>query len=156
MPRKQRIPKQRRAGTGPPLTLAELEIRSRWGDVIAGVPALTVPERQRWHAHREAQTSWVPMHALGLLWDSGDPRHDDALWTAVDFAAAIDRDRDEIAQVVGDHPDQADRLHAWVREVENVARDRDQDRRADALYEKLLGLGYSGQERGDDDADGDD
>ena len=90
------------------------------------------------------------MNALACLWDSEDPRHDDALWKMTDFAAAIDRDRDEIARVIGQHLDQADRLHAWVRDVEQVARDRDRDVCVDSLYETLVRLGYSGQQQGDE------
>ena len=142
MTRKLRVPKQQRA-----VTIEELERRVKWVGVLT--PELSVEESNRLSAHRHGQTSWVPSRSLLWLWDRVDGTHGEA-WVWSEFLAVLGLDREEVDQVVRDHPDQRERLAKWLDAVEAFARDRDvAPGHVGHHYQALGELGYSGEPQGE-------
>ena len=141
----------RREGTNP-LPIEELGRRARWGGLLPEVPELKPQERARWDAHRRGTDAWVPRAALDYAWHHVDGVHGDGDWNATRFREAVDRDRREIAQVVAEHPEKADRLRRWLVDIEVLAaeRDGDPDRNVGHYYKHLSALGYSGQRERDE------
>ena len=129
--------------------------------VPAGAGPLAASEIER---IRRGGDDWVPQAALNFSWQRVDPIHgrggthvggrprrpddpDRDGWTLQGFAAALERDRAEITDVVASHPEHGRRLERWLMAIEALGRRRDRDpairNGSGAYYIALQALGYS-------------
>lgn len=136
---------RRREPTATALSDAEMSRRATWGDLLPDVPKLTIDERAEWAARCRASGRWVPQRALNYCWDHCD--HGAEPWSLPAFMDALTQDDVEIADVMRQHREQADRLAAWRTRIETLAHER--DRETDAVscgrfFVALIALGYDG------------
>jgi hypothetical protein len=125
------------------VTMQELARRAKWGG-IPGVPRLTPEECAVWEAHRRAQSTWHPQRALHYGWASM-ATHCSLTWSLAEFRKALADDRREIADVIAEHPEQRDRLHAWEARIEAIGAERERDHAGGRYYPMLLEAGYSSE-----------
>ena len=111
--------------------------------------------RDDWHPPRALHYAWRrldPVHGhggrlyIGRPSRPGDPGYGDA-WKWAGFSAALERDRQEIEDVIAEHPQQTPRLRHWLEAIETLGRFRDDDPDCSRCskgeyYEALQELGY--------------
>ncbi len=135
------MPRRRRRRTA--ISGAAVADRARWAGLL-GEPELTPEEQRVLRVHRRG--TWVPQHALHLLWNCYDVHHGDP-WSLSAFSSAVGADVAEIDRRVAEDPSQRDRLARWVREVEALGVERESDPGAHGMgevYRRLGDLGYHG------------
>lgn len=139
-------------------TYADLELRSRWGG-LSGLPALTPAQAELFCRLRRARPDWHPQRAAHFAWMRIDPYHGrgglysrDVAgagdgWRLTGFLAALREDASDVEDVIREHPEQAVRLRDWLRRMERLGHDRENDpHMRDGVgyyYEALSELGYS-------------
>jgi len=140
MPRKMRQAKARRS-----TDVAALADRAKWGGILLDVEPLTDEEPEEWQAWRRSLPTWSPQAALRYLWVHIDPIHGSP-WSWTAFVEALSADREDVEDVIGEHPDQVERLREWLQSVESIGRRRegDNDPRASLAdyYSELSRIGY--------------